>query len=49
MQVARFMATQAIMLTLRGMPGIYFHSLFGSRSWLTGVRATHRNRTINRQ
>ena len=30
-QVARFMAAQAIMLALKGMPGIYFHSLFGSR------------------
>jgi glycosidase len=48
-QIARFMASQAIMLCLRGIPGIYFHSLFGSRGWLEGVRVTHRNRTINRQ
>jgi glucosylglycerate phosphorylase len=49
LQVARFLASQAVMLSLRGLPGIYFHSLFGSRSWLEGVRATHQNRTINRQ
>ncbi len=48
-QVDRFMASQAIMLSLRGMPGIYFHSLFGSRGWKDGVQQTGRNRSINRQ
>jgi glucosylglycerate phosphorylase len=48
-QIDRFMAAQAIMLSLRGLPGIYFHSLFGSRNWLEGVKATGRKRTINRQ
>jgi sucrose phosphorylase len=48
-QIDRFMAAQAIMLSLRGLPGIYFHSMFGSRNWLEGVNATHNNRTINRQ
>jgi sucrose phosphorylase len=48
-QVDRFMAAQAIMLALVGVPGIYFHSLFGSRSWREGVDTTGRNRTINRQ
>ena len=48
-QVDRFMAAQAIMLALVGVPGIYFHSLFGSRSWRAGVELTGRNRTINRQ
>jgi sucrose phosphorylase len=49
LQVDRFMAAQAIMLSLAGVPGIYFHSLFGSRGWPEGVRQTGRNRTINRQ
>jgi glucosylglycerate phosphorylase len=49
MQVDRFMTAQAIMLALVGVPGIYFHSLFGSRSWHEGVDLTGRNRTINRQ
>jgi sucrose phosphorylase len=47
--IARFMAAQAIMLALMGVPGIYFHSLFGSRGWPAGVNVTGRNRTINRQ
>jgi sucrose phosphorylase len=45
----RFLASQAIMLVLKGIPGIYFHSLFGSRGWPEGVRQTGRARTINRQ
>lgn len=47
--IARFLASQAIMLAIRGVPGIYFHSLFGSRSWPEGVRETGRVRTINRE
>jgi glucosylglycerate phosphorylase len=49
LQVDRFMAAQAIMLSLLGLPGIYFHSLFGSRGWIEGVNQTGRNRTINRE
>ncbi|NOH01291.1 MAG: sugar phosphorylase [Chloroflexi bacterium] len=49
LQVNRFVAAQAIMLTLVGVPGIYFHSLFGSRGWIEGVKQTGRNRTINRE
>jgi len=48
-QIDRFMAAQAIMLMLRGLPGIYFHSLFGSRGWKDGVRQTGQNRSINRE
>lgn len=49
LQIDRFMASQAIMLSLVGVPGIYFHSLFGSRGWLEGVAQTGRNRTVNRE
>ncbi len=49
MQVARFMAAQAIMLSLRGVPGIYFHSLFGSRNWTRRGDRNQTNRAINRQ
>jgi len=49
LQVDRFIAAQAIILSLIGVPGIYFHSLFGSRGWLEGVKQTGRNRTINRE
>ncbi|MEW5719281.1 MAG: sugar phosphorylase [Chloroflexota bacterium] len=48
-QVDRFIAAQAIMLAFVGVPGIYFHSLFGSRGWREGVARTGNNRTINRE
>jgi sucrose phosphorylase len=48
-QIARFIAAQAIMLSLRGLPGIYFHSLFGSRNWNEGVQLKKSNRAINRE
>jgi glycosidase len=48
-QVRRFVVSQAIMLALAGLPGIYVHSLLGSRSWPEGVARTGHNRTINRQ
>ncbi len=48
-QVARFVCSQAIMLSLAGVPGIYVHSLLGSQSWQAGVALTKQNRTINRQ
>jgi sucrose phosphorylase len=37
------------MLSMRGVPGIYFHSLFGSPNWGKGVEITGRFRTINRE
>jgi glycosidase len=45
----RFLCAQVIMLTLRGLPGIYFHSMFGSRGWKEGVKRTGRYRSINRE
>jgi len=47
--VDRFMAAQAVMLSLAGVPGIYLHSLLGSRSYREGVSVTGRYRTINRE
>jgi glycosidase len=49
LQINRFMTAQAIMLSLQGVPGIYFHSLFGSRGWKSGVKITGHNRSINRE
>ncbi len=49
LQIDRFVAAHAIMLALAGMPGIYFHSLFGSRSWPEGVAQLGYQRAINRQ
>lgn len=47
-QIDRFIASQAIMLALVGVPGIYVHSLLGSRSDHAGVERTGRYRSINR-
>jgi len=49
LQVSRFMSSQAIMLAFRGVPGVYVHSLFGSRNWVEGMEKTGRKRTINRE
>jgi glycosidase len=47
--VKRFMASQAIMLALKGIPGMYIHSLLGSRNYYEGVKKTGIKRTINRE
>lgn len=47
--VTRFLASQAIMLALAGLPGIYLHSLLGVRNCLPCVEATGRARSINRE
>jgi glucosylglycerate phosphorylase len=47
-QVARFMASQAVMVALAGVPAVYIHSLLGSRNNLEGMQQTGQNRTINR-
>lgn len=49
LQVSRFVAAQAILLAMAGLPGIYIHSLLGSRNWYEGVRQSGRSRTINRR
>ncbi len=45
----RMVLSQAVTLVMPGVPGIYFHSLFGSRNFNNGVKETGRNRTINRE
>ena len=47
--VNRFLCAQAIMLALAGVPGIYFHSLFGSRNDRAAADASGIPRRINRQ
>ena len=44
-----FLAGQAVMLVLAGVPGIYVHSLIGSENWNEGVEQTGHKRTINRE
>lgn len=48
-QVKRFLAAHAIMFALAGVPGIYFHSLFGSRNDQAGATSSGIPRRINRQ
>ncbi len=45
----KFLASQAIAMTLPGIPAVYIHSLLGSRNWQAGVEMTGRARSINRQ
>ena len=47
--VRRFLASQAIMLSLAGVPGIYVHSLFGSRNCQPCLERSGRARSINRE
>lgn len=44
----RFIASQAIMLALQGIPGIYFHCLVGSGNDEEGLQQSGQNRRINR-
>ncbi|MCM3619945.1 alpha-amylase family glycosyl hydrolase [Sutcliffiella horikoshii] len=48
-QVKRFLAAQSILLAMAGVPGIYVHSLLGSRNYQEGVEETGRFRSINRE
>lgn len=47
--VRRFLASQAILLSLAGVPGIYVHSLFGSRNCIFCYDETERPRSLNRE
>ena len=44
-----FLASQAVMLSLQGIPGIYYHSLLGSGNWIQGVEESGIPRRINRE
>jgi glycosidase len=49
LHVRRFLTSQGVMLAMRGIPGIYFHSLVGTPNYNEGVSTTKQNRTINRR
>ncbi len=49
LRAKKFLASQAVMLAMAGVPGIYIHSLLGSGNWKEGVGITGVNRTINRE
>ena len=48
-QVARFVASQLLMLSLRGIPALYLHSLLATSNDRDGVERTGRTRSINRR
>lgn len=49
LQVKRFIVSQAIMLSLAGVPAVYIHSLLGSHNNIEGLQhPDSHNRTINR-
>lgn len=48
-KISKFLASQAILLSLAGIPGIYIHSVLGSGNYLDGVKKTGINRSINRE
>ena len=45
----RMLVSQAAVLAMPGVPGIYFNSLVGTRNYHEGVKHTGINRTINRE
>ncbi len=47
--VRKCLTAHAILLCLQGVPGIYFHSLFGSRGDCAGAAASGIKRRINRE
>lgn len=49
MRLKRMLLSQATVLVMPGVPGIYFHSFVGSRNYHDGVKHTGINRTINRE
>ncbi|SHH67779.1 Maltogenic Amylase, C-terminal domain [Caloranaerobacter azorensis DSM 13643] len=48
-KIKRFMGSQAILLSLMGVPAIYIHSLLGSRNYNEGVKESGIYRRINRE
>jgi sucrose phosphorylase len=44
----RFLASQAIMIAMRGIPAFYIHSLFGTENDFHAVEMTGMSRSINR-
>lgn len=48
-RIRKFLCSQAVMLCMAGVPGIYIHSLLGSQNWQEGVKIHGANRSINRE
>jgi sucrose phosphorylase len=48
LRIQRFLLTQSVMLTMPGVPGIYYHSLIGSQNDRQAALESGINRRINR-
>lgn len=49
LHLRRFLASQAVMLAMQGIPAVYFHSLMGTPNDYAGVERSGINRRINRR
>lgn len=49
LQLKRYMCSQTIMLSLKGVPGIYIHNLTATHNYVEGVIETGHRREINRK
>lgn len=49
LQIRRYLCSQILMLSFKGVPGIYFHNLLATPNNIQGVSITGRYRTINRK
>lgn len=49
LHIKRFLAAQAILYSMKGVPGVYIHSLLGSGNDLQGLLESGINRRINRE
>ncbi len=47
--IKRFLLAHAVLLTLPGLPAIYYHSLVGSENDIDGLKRLEYNRAINRE
>src|SRR6056297_276833 len=47
--IRKFLGAYSIAFSLKGIPGVYIHSLLGSVNWQEGVRIKGHNRAINRE
>jgi len=49
MNIDKFVAAHAILLSIQGFPALYFHSLFGTKNYYEGYKETGQPRTLNRR
>ncbi|MDR2078253.1 MAG: sugar phosphorylase [Treponema sp.] len=48
-RVRAFLAAQAVLFSLSGLPAVYFHSWIGSEAWKEGPELLGYNRAVNRE